>query len=479
MLYLVFRIWNYTKYCILNTKYKTVLVYHFRLMSNKRLAFIVLAISVLTHFAFFGHPDQTVFDEVHFGKFISGYYTHEYFFDIHPPLGKLIIAGFGKFFDFEPEFSFATIGDKFPDKSYMALRFLPSVAGTLLPLVLFALALELGISRYGAFASGFLAAIENSLITQSRFILLDAFLLLFGFAAFFCYARFWRRGGSWWLFSAGILATLAVSIKWTGGSFLGIIGLIELYRLVSKRAGIRHWIMSGIALVAIPFVIYYMFFALHFSLLYKSGSGDSFMSVGFQKTLAGNAYEHGINIAGPTPFGKFIELNAQMYLSNQRLTATHPYSSPWYAWPLMIRPIFYWISSSTPITASGSERIYLMGNPLLWYMATVAMLMLMLRAVMWQENKPLAWIIIGGYVINLLPFIGVKRVMFLYHYFIPLIFAIGALIYILESMPNARRKLAAVALISLISFLYFAPLTYGLPLDSKTYERRLWLETWR
>src|SRR3989344_9194150 len=111
----------------------------------------VLALSVVTHFAFFGHPNETVFDEVHFGKFVSGYYTGEYYFDIHPPLGKLMIAGFAKIADFKPEFSFTEIGKEFPDNKHLALRFLPILAGTLLPLVIFFLALQIGLSRVGAF----------------------------------------------------------------------------------------------------------------------------------------------------------------------------------------------------------------------------------------------------------------------------------------------------------------------------------------
>src|SRR3989344_4292180 len=101
--------------------------------TRKVLLITLLVASIAVHFAFFGQPDQVVFDEVHFGKFASAYYTHQYYFDIHPPLGKLLIAGFGKLFDFRPEYTFANIGQPFPDNSYLALRFLPVLAGTLLP----------------------------------------------------------------------------------------------------------------------------------------------------------------------------------------------------------------------------------------------------------------------------------------------------------------------------------------------------------
>ncbi|MEK7583388.1 MAG: hypothetical protein AAB483_03260 [Patescibacteria group bacterium] len=40
---------------------------------RKHLAIIiVLLASIAVHFAFFGYPKETVFDEVHFGKFVSG-----------------------------------------------------------------------------------------------------------------------------------------------------------------------------------------------------------------------------------------------------------------------------------------------------------------------------------------------------------------------------------------------------------------------
>src|SRR3990167_7907423 len=142
-------------------------------MSAKWQIVILLGLGLLTRFIFFGHPNETVFDEVHFGKFISGYYTGEYFFDIHPPLGKLMIAGFAKLSNFEPGFAFTEIGNKYPDKQYMILRFLPSLAGALLPMVIFLLALEMGFAPLYALTAGMLIVLENGILTQSHYILMD------------------------------------------------------------------------------------------------------------------------------------------------------------------------------------------------------------------------------------------------------------------------------------------------------------------
>jgi hypothetical protein len=44
------------------------------------------------------NPKYLIFDEVHFGKFMNGHITGEFYFDIHPPWVKLIMAGFTQHF---------------------------------------------------------------------------------------------------------------------------------------------------------------------------------------------------------------------------------------------------------------------------------------------------------------------------------------------------------------------------------------------
>lgn len=458
-----------------------------RIMSKKTSLLILIAVSIAVHFAFFGKPNETVFDEVHFGKFVSAYYTGQYYFDIHPPGGKLLIAGFAKLFHFAPEYSFAEIGQTFPDHKYLALRFLPALAGALLPIVIYFLALELGLSTIGAFGAGMLVALDNALLTQSRYILLDPFLLLFGFTSFLFYFRYFfskirQRGMHRNLLGMALFGGLAVSIKWTGITFLSLAGLIELLAYVTAPDRwsllLKRLPRLFLYFIAIPFAIYLSIFLIHFSLLPKSGDGDAFMTPAFQSTLQGSSYTTDTTIKPLGTFSKFIELNQEMYRANATLTATHPYSSKWYTWPLMIRPIYYWNHSST--TAPTQEKIYLIGNPLIWWASTIAMLYLILTTMgRTIFKKKTALILIGGFLVNLLPFIGIGRVMFLYHYLSALIFAILALAYLLDSRQKPKRAIYAMIILSAITFLYFAPLSYGLPMEAQSFQDRVWLPSWQ
>lgn len=446
-------------------------------MGRKTSIIILILASIAVHFAFFGHPNETVFDEVHFGKFISAYYTQEYYFDIHPPGGKLIIAGFASLFGFTPEHSFAEIGQPFPNNMHLVLRFLPIMAGLLLPVIIYFLALELGFSRLGAFGAGMFIVLENALLTQSRLILLDPFLFTFGFATLLFYLRWRRTHQMRELVIMAVLGGLAASIKWTGLTFLGLAGLVELLSVI-RTISLKHLVRLGLYFVLIPFLVYYSIFAIHFSILSRSGEGDAFMTPEFQRTLQNSLYSDDENNQPLNTFQKFIELNQEMYRANQTLTATHPYSSTWYTWPFMTRSIYYWNQHST--TEPAEAKIYLIGNPLIWWTSTVAILYLLLSSIGRGFFKDkVALFLLAGYFVNFLPFMAIGRVMFLYHYLASLIFAILALTYLIDRHPARKQIFLTTILIVATSFIFFSPLSYGLNLEAGSFTNRMWLNTWR
>ncbi len=445
------------------------------IFSKRTIVIVLFVLGFGIHFAWLGTPNSAVFDEVHFGKFISAYFTHEYYFDIHPPLGKLIIAGWGWLWGYQPGFSFANIGEVYPDKLYIALRVLPSFAGALLPLVIFGIARRLRMSLPAAALAGAFVALDNALLVQSRYILLDAFLLLFGFTAIYYYLR-WRDGGSkWFLVGAGILGGMAMSIKWTGITFLGLIVLMELIDLYRQRHELlRHRIGLSIASIAVlPLILYASVFTIHFALLTTSGAGDAFMSARFQSGLEGNQHATNTELKPLTVPEKIVELNREMYRSNQRLTATHPYSSTWYTWPFLDRPIFYWVHETA--------RVYLLGNPVVWWLSTTAVMIVLINLILsgLRSIQPVPALLMGAWLVNMLPFIGISRVMFLYHYFTALIWAILMLAYVVDQSPKTKQVVVTLCALALALFLFFAPLSYGLPLSETAYNARVWFASWR
>ena len=329
------------------------------------------------------------------------------------------------------------------------------------------------------------------------------------------------------------MCSLAISIKWTGLSFLGIIGLSEIILSIKNKSLRRFWQL--VPLTILVTAIYASFFVIHLKILYKSGSGNAYMTYEFKKTLQDNDVTDE-SIKPLSMFDKIVELNVRMHTANAGLKATHPYGtksiSPeqkekclkepeasnigncreyaWYTWPFMARTIFYWNGGSSdklddqamPYT----QRIYLLGNPLVWWGSTFAILYLIITFlseipsyIKRQKNPSLLLIILLIiYAINFVPLGFVDRSLFLYHYFASLVIAIIGLAYIMDQLPeqsfsmviknktlglkSVQTKTAIIALFVLASailFVYFAPISYGLDLTEKQFSHRMWFKSWR
>ncbi|KAI8991396.1 glycosyltransferase family 39 protein [Mycotypha africana] len=263
-------------------------------------------ISVFVTFYKIWSPAEVVFDEVHFGKFAGYYLQRTYYFDVHPPLAKLMIAGAGYLLGYDGYYDFAKIGDKYIDHQvpYIGLRALPASLNVLSTAVIYGIMKESGYSLPICVLSAAMYIFDNAMVTQNRLILLDSMLVFFMLVTIYCYIRFRKLrhqsfSVSWWvwLIATGIFMACTVSVKMVGLFLVGMIGLSVVYDLwmlldikhgLSMNQFMKHFYARAIGLIAVPTVVYLFWFYVHFAILNKSGPGDSFMTNRFQDTLKNN-----------------------------------------------------------------------------------------------------------------------------------------------------------------------------------------------
>jgi dolichyl-phosphate-mannose-protein mannosyltransferase len=258
--------------------------------------------AIIVRFYRIHYPAQVVFDEVHFGGFASHYIKSTFFFDVHPPLGKLLIAFTGVLIGYDGSFSFEKIAMDYTNVNYVGLRLLPCLLGAALVPMAYATMRNFGYSSTASIVTGLMVLFENALATQSRLILLDSFLVFFtGFTALM-WSEFlrWKNepfSNQWWrtLTMVGVGLGLTVSVKWVGLftiTWVGVSTIIQLWNYITDptipvKVFARHFYARAIGLIAIPISIYLASFKLHFAILNKTGPGAAFMPAEFQATLAG------------------------------------------------------------------------------------------------------------------------------------------------------------------------------------------------
>lgn len=195
------------------------------------------------------HPAEVVFDEVHFGKFAAYYLRREYFFDVHPPLAKLINALTAYLAGFDGSFEFSDIGDKYAEHNvpYVGMRTGPVLMGSVLVPLAYAIMRESGYGQPIALFTACLVLFENGHIVQDRLILLDAALVLFMTLSIYSYIKFYKErynafSSRWWfwMFITGANLALTMSCKMVGLLTIFSVGTAvawDLWNLLDHRRG--------------------------------------------------------------------------------------------------------------------------------------------------------------------------------------------------------------------------------------------------
>lgn len=421
---------------------------------------VILGLGCLLRFPMISYPSQVVFDEVGFGNLVNAYgWTGERLFDIHPPLGKLLITAGAYIGGYSGGIDFASIGNPCLE-SIAPMRFVPALAGALIPAVVFILLLQLGGTLAAAFLGGLFMLFDNAFVVQSRLIGLDTLLVFFilGSLSALLAARI-RTGKTKiaWMLLSGILTGLAVGTKFTGLAAAGLALVIIGDDLRKEKNAWLRWsglfhavIFSGAAMA-----IYLLGWMIHFRLMIFAGEGDAFF----------------------IPTANFIKdtyhLHQIMLSANAGIMTPHPYSSLWWQWLMMKKPIFYWVNNNA--------GIYFIGNPVVWWSTSLTFTCLLgylifsrarsLNQVRSVDRNPEIWIPLAGYLISIIPLIPIQRPLFLYHYLPALTFSLITGILWVDlagftktgSLFHQRFSYFMVIACCISVFFLLSPVTYGLP----------------
>jgi len=135
------------------------------------------------------------------------------------------------------------------------------------------------------------------------------------------------------------------------------------------------------------------------------------------------------------------DLTISMYNYHNDLRAAHAASSPWWAWPLDLKPVWFFQQGYADGTTG---IIYDAGNLLLFWFSLPVLAWTGFQA--WvRRSLPLTLLLIG-FLCQWLPWARIDRATFQYHYFTALPFLVAAVAYFLAELwhgPSPRTWLLA------------------------------------
>jgi dolichyl-phosphate-mannose--protein O-mannosyl transferase len=222
---------------------------------------------------------------------------------------------------------------------------------------------------------------------------------------------------------------------WPAWIMVGVAAVLLLWRAVlslRNPASDRRWMAPGemagfswpwigAALLVIPLVVYFVAYIPYLQLGH---------SVAIPNT-------------GPGYGWSLDEMQAQMFGYHFGLQAGHPAASPWWSWPLDLKPVWFYGSPGewdNRLVAA----IYNGGNPILFWAGIPAILAGAVLA--WRRRSYALALLVGAFVFQYLPWTRIERATFQYHYFTAVLFAMIAIAYLVdEALRNRAYRSIAIA----------------------------------
>lgn len=389
-------------------------------------------------------PPEEYFDEVHHVKtarqFVHRQEPTEW---THPHLGKLLMAGSMRIFG---------------ERSF-AWRLPQTLFGSGMIVLIFLLGATLFKSYGLGLLAAFLLFFDGLQFTISRVGMIDIFAAFFILLSYLIVFRFFLDGkmtNRSWL-GLGASLGLAISSKWTAFYAFGGICLLIAWLLIQearsmiKKPAFPHWVKVTGLRVLLAFVLVPVFIYLFSYFRYVQTGHDLFEVMRYQRT---------------------------MWNYHANIIATHPYTSPWWSWPLLLRPLWAYYGQ-IPGTENVRGIIFL-GNPAIFWVGIPFLLFALWHAVAFRRKE--CFLILWAFCFQYFPWIlSPRKLVFIHHFYSALPFMILGIVYGLQGLlrrPTGKWAVSIYLVVVTALFFYFYPLLSALPTHQTAFAERMWFKKW-
>ncbi len=408
----------------------------------------------------YSYMNSTYFDEIYFPRtayeMLNNLSIYEY---THPPLGKIILS----------------IPIHFLGLTPFAYRLCGNIAGILIILVIYKIAKQLFKRERYALFSAIIMALDGMHFVQTRIGTVDSLLLLFCLTSFMFFLKYLYMPKEESikirkipLLLSGTFWGMAISVKWTS-AFVGLgMGILYLIKTIKDREiNLKLLLWSVLSFIIIPIAIYVA------SYIPIINNPNAQLYYAYENKNGETVSEY-ITIKD---VGSFIKYQKAMYDYHSKLEATHPYTSKWYEWPIMKRPLWFYIGR---FDNDKIGTIACMGNPAIWWLSTATAIFTLIYTIIKKDKEGL--IILVMIIATWITYAFIGRIMFIYHYFITLPYMMLTIVFTISKLAKWKSKvdycIPALCAIFLAFFIYFYPVYSGMPVRLKYIKATEWFNSW-
>jgi len=416
------------------------------------------------------YMNSTYFDEIYHPRTAYEHLKNVYPYEVsHPPLGKLIISLGVLLFGMNP----------------FGWRFMGTLFGVLMLPILYLFLKNLFGKTAVAFCGTCLFAFDFMHLVQTRIATIDTYGVFFILVSYYFMYRWLSvpagsrlRKSILPLFLCGLFWGIGCASKWTV-VYAGVgLALLWLLGLIFKG---REW-CTAVDETGRPRFAPYVIGTFFLSLVFFVAIPVCVYVASYIPYVTADAARNG---TVPTLM-RLLELTWDnqvfMLTYHQGVHTPHPYESYWYQWIFDVRPILYYRDWDR-VAAEGVKSLFAsFNNPMVSWTGLLAFIAVVIQTVRRKCGKGLFLII--ALLSQFVPWLGIGRILFAYHYFPTVLFLVFAIAYLMDDMLTRRRRGCRVAVYGFTAcatalYALFYPVLVGLyiPMWYSEYLLR-WLPSW-